>query len=68
MARGEFSIVIASLGAAIEPDLSALAGTYVLITVLAGPILSRLIDRAEGPAVTLEMHPVPASANAEKVA
>jgi CPA2 family monovalent cation:H+ antiporter-2 len=44
MARGEFSIVIASLGVAIEPDLSALAGTYVLLTVVAGPIITKLID------------------------
>lgn len=43
MARGEFSIVIASLGALIEPELSALAGTYVLITVLTGPIVTRLV-------------------------
>lgn len=43
MARGEFSIVIASLGATIEPDLSPLAGAYVLITVLAGPLISRLV-------------------------
>ncbi len=43
MARGEFSIVIASLGAVLEPDLSALAGAYVLITVLAGPIIARFV-------------------------
>lgn len=43
MARGEFSIVIASLGALIEPELSALAGTYVLITVLTGSIITRLV-------------------------
>jgi CPA2 family monovalent cation:H+ antiporter-2 len=42
MARGEFSIVIASLGAIVEPEISALAGTYVLITVLTGPLITRL--------------------------
>ncbi|MDJ0925940.1 MAG: cation:proton antiporter [Acidimicrobiia bacterium] len=45
IARGEFSIVIASLGATLEPRLSALAGTYVLITVLAGPLITRLAVR-----------------------
>lgn len=44
MARGEFSIVIASLGAVLEPDLSALAGAYVLFTVLAGPVIARLVS------------------------
>lgn len=43
MARGEFSIVIAALGASIEPELSAIAGTYVLITVLTGPIITRFV-------------------------
>jgi len=43
--RGEFSIVIAGLaGAAIEPQLAPLATAYVLITVVAGPLLSRIPD------------------------
>ena len=44
--RGEFSIVIASLAvtAGVEPQLAPLATTYVLITVIAGPLLSKIPD------------------------
>jgi monovalent cation:H+ antiporter-2, CPA2 family len=44
--RGEFSIVIASLAvsAGIEPQLAPLATTYVLITVIVGPLLSKIPD------------------------
>lgn len=44
--RGEFSIVIAGLavGAGVEPLLAPLATAYVLITVIAGPLLSRIPD------------------------
>ena len=42
IARGEFSIVIAGLGAAIEPRLEPLAAAYVLFLAIAGPILARL--------------------------
>jgi CPA2 family monovalent cation:H+ antiporter-2 len=44
--RGEFSIVIAGLavGAGVEPRLAPLATSYVLITVVAGPLLARLPD------------------------
>jgi CPA2 family monovalent cation:H+ antiporter-2 len=44
--RGEFSIVIAGLavGAGVEPQLAPLATSYVLITVVAGPLLARLTD------------------------
>lgn len=41
VARGEFSIVIAGLGAAIEPQLGPVAGAYVLLLAIAGPILAR---------------------------
>jgi len=43
-ARGEFSIVIAGLAvsAGIEPQLAPLATAYVLMTVVAGPVLARL--------------------------
>jgi CPA2 family monovalent cation:H+ antiporter-2 len=41
IARGEFSIVIAGLGVAFEPQLATLAAAYVLILALAGPILAR---------------------------
>ena len=41
VARGEFSIVIAGLGAMMEPRLGAIAGAYVLILAIMGPILAR---------------------------
>ena len=43
IARGEFSIVIAglALGTSVEADLGALAGAYVLILAIAGPVLAR---------------------------
>jgi CPA2 family monovalent cation:H+ antiporter-2 len=40
--RGEFSIVIAGLGAAIEPRLGPLSAAYVLFLAIAGPLLVRL--------------------------
>jgi len=40
--RGEFSIVIAGLGAATEPRLGPLSAAYVLLLELAGPLLARL--------------------------
>jgi CPA2 family monovalent cation:H+ antiporter-2 len=47
VARGEFSIVIAglALGTAVDEDLGALAGAYVLILAIAGPILARFADQ-----------------------
>ncbi|PJJ65059.1 cation:proton antiporter [Compostimonas suwonensis] len=44
--RGEFSIVIAGLavGAGIEPQLAPLATSYVLITIICGPLLARMTD------------------------
>jgi CPA2 family monovalent cation:H+ antiporter-2 len=46
--RGEFSIVIAGLaaGSGIEPRLAPLATAYVLLTVIAGPLLARMTDAA----------------------
>jgi len=41
VARGEFSIVIAGLGGAIEPRLGPLSAAYVLLMALAGPVLAR---------------------------
>jgi|SRR5437762_5128693 len=41
LARGEFSIVIAGLGSAIEPQLGPLSGAYVLLLAVLGPILTR---------------------------
>jgi CPA2 family monovalent cation:H+ antiporter-2 len=48
IARGEFSIVIAALGApAADGDhLGALAAAYVLITALIGPLAAKFADRA----------------------
>jgi CPA2 family monovalent cation:H+ antiporter-2 len=44
--RGEFSIVIAGLGVAVavEDRLGPLAATYVLITAIAGPLITRYAD------------------------
>ena len=42
VARGEFSIVIAGLGVAIEPRLGSLAAAYVLLMAIVGPVLARL--------------------------
>lgn len=40
--RGEFSIVIAGLGAAIEPALAPISAAYVLLLAIAGPLLARV--------------------------
>ena len=45
VARGEFSIVIAGLGAAEEPELAPLAAAYVLILAVAGPVATRYAER-----------------------
>ena len=41
LARGEFSIVIAGLGSALEPQLGPLSAAYVLLLAVLGPILTR---------------------------
>jgi CPA2 family monovalent cation:H+ antiporter-2 len=41
VARGEFSVVIAGLGAGLEPRLGPFAAAYVLLLAVAGPILTR---------------------------
>ena len=41
VARGEFSIVIAGLGAGFEPRLGPLSAAYVLFLAVLGPILTR---------------------------
>lgn len=48
MARGEFSIVIASIGATLDDgaDLGALAAAFVLLTAIAGPLATRFIGSA----------------------
>ena len=42
--RGEFSIVIAGLGAAVEPALGPLSAAYVLFLAVLGPILTRAVE------------------------
>ncbi len=44
--RGEFSIIIAGLAVSvgIEPQLAPLAAAYVLMTIVAGPLLARIPD------------------------
>ena len=43
IARGEFSIVIAGLGVAIEPRLGSVSACYVLLMAIIGPILARIV-------------------------
>jgi CPA2 family monovalent cation:H+ antiporter-2 len=43
IARGEFSIVIAGLGVAAEPQLAPLSSAYVLFLAVTGPILARAV-------------------------
>jgi CPA2 family monovalent cation:H+ antiporter-2 len=42
IARGEFSIVIAGLGVALEPRLGPLSAAYVLFTAILGPLAARM--------------------------
>ncbi len=42
VSRGEFSIVIAGLGASLEPQLGPLSASYVLFLAVLGPILTRI--------------------------
>jgi CPA2 family monovalent cation:H+ antiporter-2 len=46
-ARGEFSIVIASLGTTLHDgeQLGAVAAGFVLLTAIGGPVLTRVLDR-----------------------
>ena len=52
IARGEFSIVIAALGAGLAEgeELGALAAAYVLLTAVAGPLLAKHAHRIPVPA------------------
>jgi CPA2 family monovalent cation:H+ antiporter-2 len=49
VAHGEFSIVIAGLGAGLNPGLGPLAAAYVLILAVAGPVVARLMP--DGPQI-----------------
>jgi K+:H+ antiporter subunit KhtU len=42
--RGEMSIVLATLGAQVEPQLGPLAAAYVLLLAIGGPILMHYSD------------------------
>jgi monovalent cation:H+ antiporter-2, CPA2 family len=42
VSRGEFSIVIAGMGVAIEPQLEAVSAAYVLILAVLGPLLMKI--------------------------
>ncbi len=46
MPRGEFTVIIAGLAvsAGVEPMIAPLAATYMLITVISGPVLARITD------------------------
>lgn len=45
ISRGEFSIVIATLGASLDAQLGSLAAAYVLFLEILGPICARLANR-----------------------
>lgn len=55
VARGEFSIVIAALGATTTDgaDLGALAAAYVLVTAVMGPVAAKVVDRVTSVRVPL---------------
>jgi CPA2 family monovalent cation:H+ antiporter-2 len=62
IARGEFSIVIAALGAELVngPELGALAAGYVLITAIIGPLAAKFADQIPIPARFIQRRaPVP---------
>ncbi|UWZ82122.1 cation:proton antiporter [Occallatibacter riparius] len=43
VSRGEFSIVIAGLGVALEPKLGSLSAAYVLLMAVLGPVAARIV-------------------------
>lgn len=57
MARGEFSVVIASLGVTLADgaDLGALAAAFVLITAIVGPLAARFVTTST--TTTTRSHP-----------
>jgi len=64
IARGEFSIVIAALGAGLADgsELGALAAGYVLITAIVGPLAARYADKVPLPARLTRVKRAPATA------
>ncbi|MFP5256244.1 MAG: cation:proton antiporter [Acidimicrobiia bacterium] len=61
IARGEFSIVIAALGATLADgaDLAALAAGYVLLTVVIGPVAARVDARRLAARISSRPRPAP---------
>lgn len=61
IARGEFSIVIAALGATLADgsDLAALAAGYVLLTVVIGPVAARVDARRLAARISPRPRPAP---------
>ena len=47
IARGEFAIVVAAIGASLVegPEIAALGAAYVLITDAIGPVVTKFADR-----------------------
>ena len=56
VARGEFSIVIAGLGVALEPRLGPLSAAYVLLMAVVGPLLARFVGKRSGEAPDAPRH------------
>jgi CPA2 family monovalent cation:H+ antiporter-2 len=50
IARGEFSVIIASLGVAagIETQLGPLAAAFILLSALIGPVLAHIVEPIGG--------------------
>ena len=61
IARGEFSIVIATLGASLADgaDLGALAAAFVLLTAVIGPIAARVDARRLAARIAAAPRPAP---------
>jgi len=66
VARGEFSIVIAALGADLVDgaELGALVAAYVLVTAIMGPLLAKFADRVPLPARLTRPPPASSSVTA----
>ena len=56
IARGEFAIVVAALGASLVegPEIAALGAAYVLITDVVGPVATKFADRGRRSPMTVD--------------
>jgi CPA2 family monovalent cation:H+ antiporter-2 len=56
IARGEFAIVVAALGASLAegPEIAALGAAYVLITDVVGPVATKFADRGRRSPMTVD--------------